>query len=199
MSYISRWGPMGFIVSPTKIVPFENFTTSVSLKKENSSDSKSNSTNVRGRELQAMTLSTKYVRVAGVDPRAKFEEWEAQVGNSNPLYIGDKRFGPAKMILTKVDLADLITNHNGDFLSMTVTITLEEDPNGTKTTTTTTKTTSTKSSSPSKSSSKTSSSSTKKQTASTYAKTVEQKKALQAAAAAEERRVKKLTVKEQRL
>lgn len=38
MGYKARWGPMGFLVSPTKVVPFDKFTTAVSLKANTGND-----------------------------------------------------------------------------------------------------------------------------------------------------------------
>ena len=178
----ARWGPFSFLVSPSKIVPFDNFSTSVTLKADNGNDtSGKSSTNTRGLELQPMTFSTKYMRALGVDPRERYEAWVAQVGNSYPLYIGDKRFGPAKMKLTGVNVSDLLTNNNGEFLSVTLDITLQEDSKGTtKTATSTSKKKSSKA-------------------ASIYAKTFEKKKAMKATAAADERNRKKVTTMEKRL
>ena len=180
----ARWGPFSFLVSPSKIVPFDNFSTSVTLKADNGNDtSGKSSTNTRGLELQPMTFSTKYMRALGVDPRERYEAWVAQVGNSYPLYIGDKRFGPAKMKLTGVNMSELITNNNGGFLSVTLDVTLQEA-----------KQKATKTSSKSKSSSK-----SKKTTGSTYKETVEKKKAMNTTAAADERNRKKVTAMEKRL
>lgn len=183
----ARWGPFSFLVSPSKIVPFDSFSTSVTLKAENGNDTSGKSTtNTRGLELQPMTFSTKYMRALGVDPRERFDAWVAQVGNSYPLYIGDKRFGPAKMMLTGVNVSELLTNNNGEFLSVTLDITLKEDSKGT------TKASTSKSK-------KTSSTSASSKAASTYAKTVEKKKAMQATATLDDRSKKKLSLKEERL
>ena len=128
MKYRARWGPFGFIVSPSKIVPFDNFSTSITLKTDNGKDtSGADATNVRGLELQPMSFTTKYMRALGVDPRERFEAWTAQVGSAYPLYIGDKRLGPEKMMLTSVSASELITNNKGDFLSVTLDITLQEN------------------------------------------------------------------------
>lgn len=176
MGYKAQWGPMGFIVSPDKIVPFENLTTSITLKSDNGNDTSGTSpTNVRGREPQPMSFSTKYMRALGVDPRERFEAWSALVGQSYPLYIGDQRFGPAKMMLTGINMSELITSNTGVFLSVKLDITMQED------TTSATKTT--------KSSSKKKASSTSK-AGSTYAKTVEKKKAMKATASKDDKAAK---------
>lgn len=131
MEYIARWGNKGFCVTPDKIVPFTGFMTEIILKKDDATDTSGTPpTNTRGRELQSMSFSTTYLRSAGVDPRAQLEEWEGELGKSYPLYIGGKKFGPEKMMLTNVSVADLILSPRGDFLSVTLNITLQEDSEG---------------------------------------------------------------------
>lgn len=182
MKYRARWGPFGFLVSPSKIVPFDNFSTSINLKTDSGNDTSGTSaTNTRGLELQSMSFSTKYMRALGVDPRERFEAWKAQVGNSYPLYLGDQRFGPAKMMLTGVSVSELITNNDGSFLSVTLDITLQEY------TTTAASSTSAKSSA------------TASKAASTYEQTVAKKKAMNTTATADDRNNKKLSTMEKRL
>lgn len=173
MAEIARWGPMGFLVSPTKIVPFTNFTNSVTLKTDNGNNtSGTDTTNTRGLEPQQMSFTTKYMRATGVDPRERFEAWTAQMGNSHPLYIGNKRIGPAKMMLTGVNMSELLTNIKGDFLSVTLDITLQEYSESA----------SAKTAASNEASSK---------AASTYAQTVENKRAMDATASASDKAAKK--------
>ncbi len=177
MGYKARWGPMGFVTSPTKIVPFENLTTSISLKTDSENDAGgSAATNIRGLELQPMTFTATYMRAAGVDPLQRFNDWAALVGSIYPLYIGEKRFGPAKLILKKVDLTDQILDNNGAFLSITLNITLEEYPTGTT--------------------SSTVKDATASRAAAVYAETVAKKKAMNTTASVDDRRAKKPTAKE---
>ena len=131
MEYTARWGPKGFLVSPTKIVPLTGLTTSLAMKTDNGIDTSGTApTNTRGRELQTINFTVTYVRAAGVDPRAQWESWDAELGNSYPLYIGEKRFGPEKMTLKKVDISDLQLSANGAFLSATLMVSLEEYSDG---------------------------------------------------------------------
>jgi hypothetical protein len=83
-------------------------------------------TNIKGRELQTVSLSTLYVRGAGVDPRGQIAEWEAQVGKSYPLYIEGQRFGPSKLMLKSVDVSDVLLTNKGKFLQCAVALTFEE-------------------------------------------------------------------------
>ena len=130
MQYIARWGPKGFLCTPNKVVPFNDFSSSKAAKTELQDSSDSRKTNIKGIELQTMSLSTKYLRAAGVDPRAQLEEWESLVSKKNPLYIGGVRFGPEKMLLKSVDGSDYILDNSGNMLAVTVSLNFEEYDDG---------------------------------------------------------------------
>lgn len=131
MGYAARWGPKGFVISASKIVPFNDLKTSITLKTDSENDTSGTApTNTRGRELQPVTFSTTYLRAAGVDPRAQWEEWGKLVGSKYPLYVEEKRFGPALLTLKQVDLSDVLTDNRGRFLKATISITLEEHSEG---------------------------------------------------------------------
>lgn len=177
----ARWGPFGFLVSSSKIVPFDNFSTSITLKNDSGNDTSGTAaTNTRGLEAQPMSFSTTYMRALGVDPRERFEAWSAQIGKSYPLYIGNKRFGPAKMMLTGITVSELLTGNDGTFLSVTLDITLSEEQQQSKTSTST-----------SAGSKSTAGSSSSSKAAATYQKTVEKKKALKTTATTADKAVKK--------
>ena len=179
MEYTALWGPKGFIVSPTKIVPLLNFATSFSVKSDTGDDASGTATtNIKGRELQKVSLSTLYVRGAGVDPRGQIAEWEAQVGKSYPLYIEGQRFGPQKLMLKSVNVSDVLFSNTGVFLQCAVALEFEEYTNDQN------KSTSADSASANKA-------------AASYNTVTEQKKsALNATASAADRAALKLTVKE---
>ena len=127
MEYTALWGPKGFIISPSKVVPLLNLTTSFSVKSDSGNDTSGTSaTNAKGRELQKVSLSTLYVRGAGVDPRGQIAEWEAQIGKSYPLYIEGQRFGPPKLTLKSVDVSDVLLSNTGKFLKCAVAVNFEE-------------------------------------------------------------------------
>ena len=128
MEYTALWGPKGFIVSPSKIVPLMDLSTSFSIKSDSGNDTSGSSvTNTKGRELQSVSLSTLYVRGAGVDPRGQIAEWEALVGQSYPLYIEGKRFGPPKLMLESVDVSDVLLNNAGVFLQCAIAVKFKEN------------------------------------------------------------------------
>ena len=188
MGKIASWGPMTFQTSPAQVVMFEGLSTSVSLKSDTQSDTSGTSqTNTRGLELQPMTFTVTYMRSLGTNPRVKIDEWTALVGKYHPLYIGGKRFGPAKMTLKKVEPSDfMLSTNNGDILKVTVKITLEEY----STKTTVTSGTSTKKTSSGGSSSGSSTSSQQK-AKTKYDETVEKLKAMKATASKEDKSMRK--------
>lgn len=134
MKYAAIWGTKGFLISPSKITAMGEFGTTLALKAATSDDTSGTSTtNVRGKELQKMTFTVTYLRAAGVNVRTAVEEWEDLIGKVYPLYIGGKRFGPPKMILTNLDISDVLMSNDGVFLKATVAVTLEEYADGTYT------------------------------------------------------------------
>lgn len=174
MPNMAQWGLMEFLLSPTKIILMENFSTSVELKADSENDTSGTSpTNTRGLIARPVSFSVTYTRAAGVDPRAQLDKWESQVGQSNPLYIGGKRFGPSSLILQKVNATDFAFSPKGDFLSVTVNLSFVENSGGKTSSSATTTTTKTAS------------------TGSVYAETVAKRKAMNATASASDRNAKK--------
>lgn len=172
MSNMAQWGSKKFLLSPTKIILMENFSTSMELKADSENDTSGTSpTNTRGLVARPVSFSVTYTRAAGADPRAQLEEWESLIGQSNPLFIGGKRFGPQSLMLKKVDASNFVFSPKGDFLSVTVNLSLLENA-GEKTSSATKSGTTTK-------------------TASVYAETVEKRKAMAATASASDRNIKK--------
>ena len=175
MSNMAQWGSKNFLLSPTLIMLMENFSTSVELKADSENDTSGTSpTNTRGLVARPVSFSVTCTRAAGADPRTQLEEWENLVGQSNPLYIGGKRFGPASLMLKKVDASNFVFSPNGDFLSVTINLSFLENTGG--------KTTSAATSGTTASTSK---------AASVYSETVAKRKAMDATASASDRNSKK--------
>ena len=174
MEYTALWGPKGFIVSPTKIVPLLDLSTTIAVKSKSGNDtSGAATTNTQGKELQTVSLSTRYVRSAGVDPRGQIAEWEALVGKANTLYIQGQRFGPAKLMLKSVDISNVLLSNTGKFLQVDIALKFEEYANTSANTSTNTSAT---------------------KAAATYNSIVEQKKAaLNATASKVDKTSKKVT------
>lgn len=133
MAYMVRWGPKGFLISPSKVVPFDGFSTEMKLKADSENDtSGTEPTNTRGRELRSISFETRYYAALGVNPRAQIEEWESLIGQSHPLTIGSKRFGPPKMMLTQVSTSEVQLTPAGDMISCKIAISMEEYSEGKK-------------------------------------------------------------------
>lgn len=172
MANMAQWGSKKFFLSPTIIMLLENFSTSVELKADSENDTSGTSpTNTRGLVARPVSFSVTYTRAAGTDPRAQLEEWESLVGQSNPFYIGGKLFGPQSLMLKKVDASNFVFSPKGDFLSVTVNLSMIENA-GKKTSSATNSGTTTK-------------------TASVYAETVAKRKAMSATASPSDRNIKK--------
>lgn len=132
--YLAKWGVKGFLISPDKIVPFNNLSTSFALKSENNTDTSGTApTNTRGRELQTITFSTTYMTATGVDPRKQMKEWYALIGKTYPLYVGGVQFGPPLLQLESVDWSNYQFAPNGTIISVDASITLKEYTGATQT------------------------------------------------------------------
>lgn len=132
MGVKAKWGPKSFYTSPAGIVPFNDFSTSVTLKSDSENDtSGTEPTNTRGRELQPFSCSTTYHAAAGSDPLAEFNSWVKLVGMYYPLYVGGRRIGPAeRFILQGVDASDMQQAENGTVLSLTISLSFNEYSEG---------------------------------------------------------------------
>lgn len=125
--YMAQWGSKGFLVSPGKIVPLSTISTAYVLKSESNNDTSGTPpTNTRGLELEEITLETTYLAAAGVDPRGQVEEWKSLIGDTNPLYIQGKRFGPKLLQLKQVSVKNVLLDNAGRFLSVDLSISLQE-------------------------------------------------------------------------
>lgn len=132
MGIKATWGPKTFLTSTSKIVPLNDFTTSVTLKADSENDtSGTEPTNTRGRDLQPASFATIYHAAAGVDPMSEFNSWVALLGESYPLYVGGRRVGPAeKFMLKSVDASDIQQIETGAVIQLKVGLTFIEHSEG---------------------------------------------------------------------
>lgn len=185
MKYTLQWGPMGCVVSPTRVIPLSEFKTSYTLKSDSGTDtSGSEAVNQKGKELQPVSFTIVYAKATGNDPLARLKEWAGLVGESYPLYLGGERFGPQKMTLKQVDLSECLLGNDGSIIQAKVAISLVEYSAGDKKKATKKKT-STKKSSSTGSSSR--SSSTGSSSKSGYSAATAYKEAMNATAKQSER------------
>lgn len=144
MEYTARWGSKGFLVSPSKIVPISDISTGVTLKTDsNTAEDGTTQQNVRGKEPQQIAFNVTYIAGCGVDPAAQIQEWNALIGETHQLYIGGKKFGPARMTLMSVSYSDFRLSPRGEILQVIAAITLREETESATTTTTAASTAST--------------------------------------------------------
>ena len=127
MEYQAKWGSQGFIVDPTKVIPLTGFSTSYSRKSDTNEDTSGTQTsNTRGMELQPVHLETTYFSGAGVDPRARIDEWKQQFGKKYPLYLNGKQFGPNLLELNSVSFDNFKFDNAGRIIQVDVSIDLIE-------------------------------------------------------------------------
>lgn len=126
-TYLAKWGNKGFLVSPNKVVPLLSLSTGFARKSEENNDTSGQpTTNTQGMELQSISLETRYVAGLGVDPRAQIEDWKAQFGKHYPLLINGQQFGPDLLELVSVDISEILLDNSGNFLSVDMSISLQE-------------------------------------------------------------------------
>ena len=125
--YMAQWGHKGFLVDPTKIVPFNDLATAFTLKSEYHTDTTGKEpVYVRGRELQSITLSTTYLSVLNVDPRNQMRQWYDCIGMTYPLYINGIQFGPPLLQLVQVDWSNFLFLQNGKIIGVDAAIMFNE-------------------------------------------------------------------------
>lgn len=125
--YIAQWGHKGFLVDPTKIVPFSGLSTSFSLNSEFHTDTTGKEpVNVRGRALQPITFNTTYLSVLNVDPRNQMRQWYDCIGMTYPMYINGIQFGPPLLQLISVDWSNFRHLQNGKIIGVDAAITFNE-------------------------------------------------------------------------
>ena len=126
MGYTARWGPKGFIISASKVVPLEDFKTSYSVKSDTNADTSGTPpTNTQGMELQPLDVSTRYLRALGTDPIGQITEWRAQLGKTWPFLLNGKQFGP-KFTLQSFEVADVMFSPAGEMIGCTIDLHFEE-------------------------------------------------------------------------
>lgn len=127
MGIIATWGNKKFEVTPNRIYPFNDFTTSFKLKTDANSDTSGTTpTNTRGRELEEIKINTRCLAVAGVNVRNEMGSWRKLVGETHHLLIGGASFGAGEFQLESVDISETQLDGNGNFLAATLSFTFRE-------------------------------------------------------------------------
>ena len=125
--YMAQWGPKGFLVDTSKLVPFNDLSTAFTLNSEYRVDTSGNDPIYsRGRALQNITFATEYWASLGVNPRNQMRQWYDLIGMTYPMYISGVQFGPPLLQLISVDLPEFVFDNAGQMLGLKVDITLNE-------------------------------------------------------------------------
>lgn len=127
MAIMAQWNGMAWEVSSRRIAALNGITASVELDTENSDDKAgSPATTTKALKLQTFNFDYTLAIVAGCDVRGEYESWCGLVGQYAPFYLGGRRFGPANLQLTSVNLSDTTLDDYGRIIKGKIAITLTE-------------------------------------------------------------------------
>lgn len=112
---MAKWGSMKWQYSSKKILPIED-----DLKIDYAVNDKN--------KKQKQTVSFSYIPYAATGSSVKKEvaKWGSLVGQVHPLYIGKKRFGPAKLRLKSASASDIQIYAGGKALKAGIALSFEE-------------------------------------------------------------------------
>lgn len=127
MAVMAQWNSKKWEVSNRKIMALNGLSAGVKLDTENGDDKAgSPATKTKALELQSMTFDFDVAAAAGCDARDEYESWTALVGQYAPFILAGRRFGPANLLLTGVQLSDTTLDNLGRILKGKITINLIE-------------------------------------------------------------------------
>lgn len=127
MAIMAKWGPKSWEVSSQKVAALNGVSASVELDTENSDDKAgSPATKTKALKLQTFNFDFDLAAVVGSDVRSEFESWTALIGQYAPFYLAGRRFGPANVQLTAVNLSDTTLDNFGRILKGKIAIALTE-------------------------------------------------------------------------
>lgn len=127
MAIMAQWNGMAWEVSSRRVAALNGVTASVELDTENNDDKAgSPATSTKALKLQNFNFDYTLAMVAGCDVRSEYEAWCSLVGQYAPFYLAGRRFGPANLQLTAVNLSDTILDDFGRILTGKIAISLTE-------------------------------------------------------------------------
>ena len=119
MSVMAKWRNKTFEVSTKKVNPIKNFSTSTTIKSDDSKSKKEST------ELVSYTFDVDVYDGAGINPQSEYESWCYLIGNTSVLYMNGRRFG-RETKLTGVDLSGVKHDDFGRIRFATIGLTFEE-------------------------------------------------------------------------
>ncbi len=127
MADMAQWGTHIFGCSPSKLTPFRDFKATMAVKSDTQTDANgTDKTASKGKEPETVSFSVNYLLGAGVNPWKEVDGWRNDLGNSNNLYIGGKRYGNERFTLQSVDVSNLLANNTGRVLGVNVALSFKE-------------------------------------------------------------------------
>lgn len=125
---MAYWNGMKWEVSSKQIAYLEALTTAYSIDTDTNADKEGKKpTETVGKSLIEMSFNTTYRVETGIsDIRAMLDKWEAMVGKSAPLIIGNAIFGPDKMQLQSVSVSNVELSPKGVMRAATLSFKLKE-------------------------------------------------------------------------
>ena len=119
MAVMAKWRNKTFEVSRKKVNPLKNFSTSTTIKGDDSKSKKKKT------ELVPFTFDIDVHANAGVNPQKEYESWCSLIKSTGVLYLHGRRFG-RETRLKEVSLSGVIMDDYGRIRFATIGLTFEE-------------------------------------------------------------------------
>lgn len=119
MAVMAKWRSKTFEVSRSKTTPLKNFSTSTTIKGEDSKSKKKKT------EPVTFTFDVDLHANAGVKPQKEYESWCSLIKSTGVLYLHGRRFG-RETRLTEVSLSGVLLDDYGRIRFATMGLSFEE-------------------------------------------------------------------------
>ena len=124
----AKWGSMRWEITDDVFKTLTSISTSQSVKKQTNNDNEgSSATSNQGLELQKVTITFTVLKGLGVDPYIESEIWRSHLAESNPIYLGNQRFGALNMQLQSVGLSNVELDNAGNKHKGDISLSFEEN------------------------------------------------------------------------
>ena len=120
MSLVAYWCGYTWDISRNEVRHLQDLTTAYELDSYNSQYGATY-------KKQSISLKTTYrIETGTPDINWVIDAWKAGIGQSGPLYVGNKQFGSNRMQLTKVDVSNTIVDDYGRLRQVTISLNFTE-------------------------------------------------------------------------
>lgn len=126
MAVMCKFGNMTFNVSPSKLNPISDFSTSIKQVADNNSSAENKPiTNGRGTDLREWNFSCHYVAGLGIDIESEISKWESLVTKYEYIYLNNKKVTPLVQ-LREVSISKCVLNDKGRYIEVTLNFKFKE-------------------------------------------------------------------------